>query len=87
MFLALFGLLWHVFAITAYFLLVPYGRRWEGFYIGLLLGPLGLMIVLFMRERIRNEMQSEALRKEVAALREQIVERLPNGKPMGSQGF
>jgi uncharacterized membrane protein len=87
MFLALFGLLWHVFAIASYFILVPYGRRWEGFYIGLLLGPLGLTIVLFMRERLRAEAQAEALRKEVEALREQIVERLPNGKPMGSQGF
>jgi hypothetical protein len=87
MFLAIFGVLWHVFAITGMLMMVPHGKRWEGFYICLLLGPVGLIIVIFMRDRLRAEAQAEALRAEVAALRAEIVDRLPNGQPMGSQGF
>jgi hypothetical protein len=87
MLLAFFGVLWHVFAIAGMLMMVPHGKRWEGFYICLLLGPIGLVIVIFMRDRLRAEAQAEALRAEVAALREEIVDRLPNGKPQGSQGF
>ncbi|MCD6023681.1 MAG: hypothetical protein K0Q91_597 [Fibrobacteria bacterium] len=87
MVLAIFGVLWHVFAITGMLMMVPHGKRWEGFYICLVLGPIGLVIVLFMRDRLRAEAQAEALRAEVASLRAEIVDRLPNGQPMGSQGF
>lgn len=87
MVLAIFGILWHVFAITGMLMMVPHGKRWEGFYICLLLGPIGLVIVVFMRDRLRAEAQAELLRAEVAALRAEIVDRLPNGQPMGSQGF
>jgi hypothetical protein len=87
MFLALFGILWHVFAITGMLMMVPHGKRWEGFYICLLLGPIGLIIVVFMRDRLRAEAQAEALRAEFEALRKEVVDRLPNGQIQGSQGF
>jgi|GEM_PF-3189596 len=89
--LAALGVFWHVFAITGMLMMVPHGKRWEGFYICLLLGPIGLVIVIFIRDRLRSEalasLRNEALRREVEALRAEIVERLPNGQPMGSQGF
>ena len=85
--LAALGVFWHVFAIAGMLMMVPHGKRWEGFYICLLLGPIGLIIVIFMRDRLRAEAQAEGLRQEVAALRAEIVDRLPNGQPMGSQGF
>ena len=87
MFLALFGVLWHVFAITGMLMMVPHGKRWEGFYICLVLGPIGLIIVLFMRDRLRAEAQAEMLRGEFEALRKEVVDRLPNGQIQGSQGF
>ena len=91
MFLAIFGVLWHVFAITGMLMMVPHGKRWEGFYICLLLGPIGLVIVLFIRDRLRAEaqakLQSDALRSEFDALRQVVVDRLPNGQIQGSQGF
>jgi hypothetical protein len=87
MVLAIFGILWHVFAIAGMLMMVPHGKRWEGFYICLLLGPIGLVIVIILRDRLRAEAQAEALRGEMAALRAEIVDRLPNGKPQGSQGF
>jgi hypothetical protein len=87
MFLAIFGVLWHVFAITGMLMMVPHGKRWEGFYICLLLGPIGLIIVIFMRDRLRAEAQAESLRSEFEALRKEVVDRLPNGQIQGSQGF
>ncbi len=41
-------------------LLAPYGKKWEGFYIGLLLVAIGLTLVFFMRDRIRAEEQQSA---------------------------
>ena len=91
MFLAIFGVLWHVFAITGMLMMVPHGKRWEGFYICLLLGPIGLIIVIFMRDRLRAEelaeLRNQALRQEMEALRQVVVDRLPNGQIQGSQGF
>lgn len=57
--LAICGLLWHAFPITAMFLLAPYGKKWEGFYISLLLGPLGLCIVLLMRSELEEQRKSQ----------------------------
>ena len=87
MFLAIFGVLWHVFAITGMLMMVPHGKRWEGFYICLLLGPIGLIIVIFMRDRLRAEAQAEALRRDFEALKKEVIDRLPNGQIQGSQGF
>jgi hypothetical protein len=91
MFLAIFGVLWHVFAITGMLMMVPHGKRWEGFYICLALGPIGLVLVLFMRDRLRAEalaeLRNQALKDEMAALRHEVVDRLPNGQIQGSQGF
>lgn len=91
MFLAIFGVLWHVFAITGMLMMVPHGKRWEGFYICLLLGPIGLVIVIFLRDRLRAEAQAranaESLRSEFQALRQEVIDRLPNGQIQGSQGF
>ena len=89
--LAAFGVFWHVFAITGMLMMVPHGKRWEGFYICLLLGPIGLLIVVFIRDRLRAEALAElraaALRQEMEALRQVVIELLPNGLIQGSQGF
>lgn len=49
------GLIWHIFPVTAMILLAPYGRKWEGFYLSLFFGPVGLLIVLGLRKRLKNE--------------------------------
>lgn len=49
--LAIFGVLWHVFAIANLIMLAPFGKRWEGFYLGVLLGPVGTFISIIMREK------------------------------------
>jgi hypothetical protein len=33
--LAIFGFIWHLFAVAGLILLTPYGKKWEGFYMGL----------------------------------------------------
>ena len=58
--LMIFGLLWHAVALAAMFLLAPYGKKWEGFYISLLLGPVGFCIVLIMRSNLEEERQRNA---------------------------
>ena len=53
--LAILGLAWHALALWAMFLLVPYGKKWEGFYLTLLLGPIGFCIVLIMKSNLDEE--------------------------------
>lgn len=55
MFLMILGLLWHIFPVTAMILLAPYGRKWEGFYLSLFFGPVGLLIVLGIWKRLKRE--------------------------------
>lgn len=55
MLLVVLGILWHVFPVTSMILLAPYERKWEGFYISLLLGPIGLAIVLVWRAKLEEE--------------------------------
>lgn len=55
MLLMILGLIWHIFPVTAMILLAPYGRKWEGFYLSLFFGPVGLLIVLGLRKRLKNE--------------------------------
>jgi|GEM_PF-5162630 len=57
LFLAIFGIIWHVFAIGNMLLLAPYNRKWEGFYLGLLLGPIGSLIALAMRDGLRDKVE------------------------------
>ncbi len=52
--LAIFGVIWHLFAIANLIMLAPYGKRWEGFYLGVLLGPFGTMICIIMREKAKE---------------------------------
>ncbi len=59
------GLLWHIFPVTAMILLAPYGRKWEGFYLSLFFGPVGLLIVLGIRKRLKAE---EEERRRIAGL-------------------
>ncbi len=53
--LVLLGILWHVFPVTAMILMAPYGKKWEGFYLCLLTGPVGLAIVLVWRSKLDEE--------------------------------
>jgi len=55
MFLMILGLFWHIFPVTAMILLAPYGRKWEGFYLSLFFGPVGLLIVLGIWKRLKRE--------------------------------
>ncbi len=55
MLLMILGLLWHIFPVTAMVLLAPYGRKWEGFYLSLFFGPVGLLIVLGIWKRLKRE--------------------------------
>ena len=50
--LALFGFVWHVFAVAALILLTPYGKKWEGFYMGLLMGPIGLWLAYVIKSNL-----------------------------------
>ena len=54
MLLMLLGILWHVFPVTSMILLAPYGKKWEGFYISLFFGPVGLIAVLVMRKELEE---------------------------------
>ncbi|HAO99357.1 MAG TPA: hypothetical protein DCQ83_04875 [Fibrobacteres bacterium] len=53
--LAVLGLLWHAVAIYAMILMAPYDKKWEGFYITLLLGPIGFYIVLIMHSNLKEQ--------------------------------
>ena len=64
--LAISGLVWHIFAITAMILMAPYGKKWEGFYISLLGGPIGFLAVLVMLSNLRDEERRNA--PEIPAL-------------------
>jgi hypothetical protein len=48
------GILWHVFPVTSMILLAPYGRKWEGFYMSLIFGPIGLAIAWQWRKSLRE---------------------------------
>jgi hypothetical protein len=61
MLLVILGILWHVFPVTAMLLMAPYGRKWEGFYLCLFFGPVGLLIVLSWRKSLRESRESEAV--------------------------
>jgi len=54
MLLMILGILWHVFPVTAMILLAPYGRKWEGFYMSLFFGPIGLLIAWQWRKSLRE---------------------------------
>ena len=51
--IAIFGFIWHLFAIANLIMLAPYGKRWEGFYLGVLLGPIGTFVAIIMREEAK----------------------------------
>jgi hypothetical protein len=55
MLLVILGVLWHIFPITSMLLLAPYGKKWEGFYISLFFGPVGLIAVILMRKKLEAE--------------------------------
>lgn len=55
MLLMILGIIWHVFPVTSMILLAPYGKKWEGFYLSLFFGPVGLLIVLGIRKRLMEE--------------------------------
>lgn len=55
MLLMILGILWHVFPVTSMILLAPFGKKWEGFYLSLFFGPVGLLIVLGVRKRLLAE--------------------------------
>lgn len=59
MLLMILGLFWHIFPVTAMILLAPYGRKWEGFYLSLFFGPVGLMIVWNIRKRLQREAEEK----------------------------
>ena len=61
MLLMILGILWHVFPVTSMILLAPYGKKWEGFYLSLFFGPVGLMIVLGIRKRLMAEAEERRL--------------------------
>ena len=52
--IAIFGFIWHLFAIANLIMLAPYGKRWEGFYLGVLLGPIGTFVAIIMREEAKS---------------------------------
>jgi pilus assembly protein TadC len=52
--LAIFGFVWHLFAIANLIMLAPYGKRWEGFYLGVLFGPFGTFISIIIREKAKE---------------------------------
>jgi hypothetical protein len=54
MLLMILGILWHVFPVTAMLLLAPYGRKWEGFYMSLFFGPIGLVAAWQWRNTLRE---------------------------------
>lgn len=62
MLLMILGILWHVFPVTAMILMAPFGRKWEAFYFCLFFGPVGLLIVLNLRKRLKEEAE-EALER------------------------
>jgi hypothetical protein len=55
------GILWHVFPVTSMILLAPYGKKWEGFYLSLFFGPIGLLIVLGVRKRLMEQAEDRRL--------------------------
>jgi hypothetical protein len=61
MLLMILGIIWHVFPVTAMILMAPYGRKWEAFYLCLFFGPVGLLIVLGIRKRLKEETLERAL--------------------------
>lgn len=61
MLLMILGILWHVFPVTSMILLAPYGKKWEGFYFSLFFGPIGLMIVLGIRKRLKEQAEERRL--------------------------
>ncbi len=61
MLLMILGILWHVFPVTSMILLAPYGKKWEGFYLSLFFGPIGLLIVLGVRKRLMEQAEDRRL--------------------------
>jgi hypothetical protein len=61
MLLMILGIIWHVFPVTSMILLAPYGKKWEGFYLSLFFGPVGLLIVLGIRNRLREQAEDRRL--------------------------
>lgn len=61
MLLMILGIIWHVFPVTAMILMAPFGRKWEAFYLCLFFGPVGLLIVLSLRKRLKEEALERAL--------------------------
>jgi hypothetical protein len=59
--LMILGILWHVFPVTSMILLAPYGKKWEGFYLSLFFGPIGLLIVLGVRKRLMEQAEDRRL--------------------------
>jgi hypothetical protein len=53
--LAIFGFIWHLFAVAGLILLTPYGKKWEGFYMGLLLGPVGLWLSFIIKSNLDDK--------------------------------
>jgi hypothetical protein len=68
MLLMLLGILWHVFPVTSMILLAPYGKKWEGFYLSLFFGPVGLLIVLGIRKRLKERAEEQAEERRLAGL-------------------
>ena len=61
MLLMILGILWHVFPVTSMLLLAPYGRKWEGFYMSLFFGPIGLVAAWNWRQSLKEEWAAAAL--------------------------
>ena len=58
--LAIFGIAWHLFPLWSFFLLAPYDKKWEGFYLTLLFGPIGFAIVLVMLSNLKAEKRRQS---------------------------
>ena len=60
-------LIYLVFAVIGAFIGHQRGRPVAGFFLGLLLGPIGLIVVLFVRPSHDEQVRREAERLRVAA--------------------
>jgi hypothetical protein len=68
MLLMILGILWHVFPVSSMILLAPYGKKWEGFYLSLFFGPIGLLIVIGIRNRLKEQAEERAELQRLAGL-------------------
>jgi hypothetical protein len=68
MLLMILGIIWHIFPVTAMILLAPYGKKWEGFYLSLFFGPVGLLIVWGIRNRLKERAEEQAEMSRLANL-------------------